>query len=66
MEKIIENINNALSRFQPEPIRDDDADKSWKLSNDVDQHTSNGSSSSSVLWDHLKPYPIEIAANKMW
>lgn len=70
MEKMVADINNFLNRSQtasqPEPMMNDDADKGWKFSNDVDQRGSGENSSSNIRWDHLKPFPSGIPANKMW
>ncbi|XP_062537287.1 uncharacterized protein LOC134205738 [Armigeres subalbatus] len=67
MEKMLENMNNALACFQANsgPIPNDDTDKSWKFPTDAERRGGE-SSSSSIRWDHLKPFPSGIAANKMW
>ncbi|XP_058456600.1 uncharacterized protein LOC131433998 [Malaya genurostris] len=66
MEKMIENINNALNRFQAPPTHSDEIDKSWKFSNETDQCGRAEYSTSHIRWDHLKAFPSGIAANKMW
>ncbi|XP_058817323.1 uncharacterized protein LOC131680626 [Topomyia yanbarensis] len=66
MEQMISGINEALSRFQPNPrpTTNDNADNSW---NNVSSCANvSGSNSSSIRWDHIKPFPTGIAANKMW
>ncbi|XP_055630762.1 uncharacterized protein LOC129771297 [Toxorhynchites rutilus septentrionalis] len=66
MEKILNNINDALTRFQAVSIPNNEVDKSWGFSENVDQRRSGKGSSSNIRWDHLKPFPSGIAANKMW
>ncbi|XP_062557160.1 uncharacterized protein LOC134222022 [Armigeres subalbatus] len=67
MEEMIANMNNFMNRFEahtrPAPTDNDDG---WKSSNDVHPRGSGENSSSSIRWDHLKPFPSGIAANKMW
>lgn len=71
MDKVLESISFALSRFQenPRPQRNDDrdadADEGWGFSNNVNA-SRNESSSSNIRWDHIKPFPSGIPANKMW
>lgn len=66
IERMIANINDFMNRFETRPIPDNDAEKSWKVSNDVNRHESGGNSSSNIRWDYLKPFPSGIPANKMW
>ncbi|XP_062709251.1 uncharacterized protein LOC134288426 [Aedes albopictus] len=68
MERMIADMSNALTRFQAnvEPLPSDDVDKSWKLSNDVNQRGNSESTPSNIRWDHLKPFPSGIASSKMW
>lgn len=67
MEKMLAGINEALSRFQPSsrPMADDNPDNSWNLSNEA-SGSSGGNIASSIRWDHIKPFPSGIPANKMW
>lgn len=70
MEKMLMTMNETLSRFQPnpKPTMNDKHDNNWNLSNDLSSscESASGSTSSSIRWDHMKPFPSGIAANKMW
>lgn len=63
---MISNINDFLSRFEANSVRDNDAEKSWSISSDVGRREGVGSAPSAIRWDHLKPFPSGVAANKMW
>ncbi|XP_062713807.1 uncharacterized protein K02A2.6-like [Aedes albopictus] len=68
MEKMIAGINEALSRFQPGPTRPsfgENPDATWSFPSETSLCTT-PTSSSSIRWDHVKPFPSGIPANKMW
>ncbi|XP_062537602.1 uncharacterized protein LOC134205910 [Armigeres subalbatus] len=67
MEKMIAGINEALMRFQPTPrtTPSESQDNSWNLSNDVNSCTnSSGSNSSSIRWEHIKPFLVASLPTK--
>ncbi|XP_058448729.1 uncharacterized protein LOC131428699 [Malaya genurostris] len=67
MEKMIAGLNEALRRFEPKSTSVDNVDNSWNVPNDENSFPANsGNSSSSIRWDHMKPFSSGISANKMW
>lgn len=62
MEQMIAGINETLSRFGSNPTSArNNPDNSWSLPNEASANVT-----SSIRWDHVKPFPIGIPANKMW
>ncbi|XP_062555297.1 uncharacterized protein LOC134220300 [Armigeres subalbatus] len=69
MERMIAGINQALIRLQPtpDPTLSENPDNSWNLSSELNSCAStSGTTSSSIRWEYVKPFPSGIAANKMW
>lgn len=63
IEKTLADLTTAINLLRPssQPSSREN-EQSWCISNDVQVQ----GSSTSVRWDHIKPFPSGVAANKMW
>lgn len=64
MEKTLADLTRALDAGRSKIASSAEADQSWNYCSGIPS-TSN-SVVSHIRWDHIKPFPNDIPANKMW
>ncbi|XP_055590375.1 uncharacterized protein K02A2.6-like [Uranotaenia lowii] len=64
MRRVIEDLSRKLSEYEKPSVRRPIVEDNWSTSHDANDRTEG--TQAAIKWDHIKPFPSGIPANKMW